>query len=114
MNFKKEKKKDHLIIVVELKSATIEHTEQFKTLFEELLVDNEKQIIVDLSPCEFIDSTFMGLLVRCHKDLQRIEGQLKIVCTGKVKFLLHDVTHLSSVIELYETREDAYKSHPIG
>lgn len=113
MNFKKEIRKDHTIIVVELKSATIEHTEQFKALFEELLVDEIKNIIVDLTPCEFIDSTFMGLLVRCHKDLQRVEGQLKIVCTGKVKFLLHDVTHLSSVIELYETRKDAFNSHPI-
>ncbi len=110
MNFKKTQVKDHTIISVQLKSATIEHTEELKTLFEELMIDEEKNIIIDLSECDFIDSTFMGLLVRCHKDMERNKGSLKIVCNGKVRFLLHDVTHLSSVIKLYETKEEAIKS----
>lgn len=107
MNFKKIHIKDHAVITVQLKSATLEHTEELKTLFEELMIDEEKKVLIDLSECDFIDSTFMGLLVRCHKEMERRKGALKIVCTGKVKFLLHDVTHLSSVIKLFETKEEA-------
>jgi anti-sigma B factor antagonist/stage II sporulation protein AA (anti-sigma F factor antagonist) len=111
MNFKKIHIKDHVIIVVNLKSATIEHTEGVKTIFDELMIDNVKKVIIDLTECDFIDSTFMGLLVRCHKDMERNGGSLKIVCNGKVRFLLHDVTHLSSVIKLYTTREEAIKTN---
>jgi anti-anti-sigma factor len=107
MIFKKTKLKNHVVISVKLKSATIEHTEEFKTLFEELIIDGTNNIIVDLLECDFIDSTFMGVLVRCHKEIQRKDGKLKIVCDGKVYFLLHDVTHLSSVIKIYKSRQEA-------
>lgn len=110
MSFKKSKVQNHIIISVQLKSATIEHTEDFKAFFDELLIDNETDIIIDLLECDFIDSTFMGMLVRCHKDIQRKQGKLKILCDGKVYFLLHDVTHLSSVINIYQTREEAFKA----
>lgn len=109
MNFTKTNVGSHTILNVNLQSATIEHTDEFKTLFDEAIIDEELDIVINLSECEFIDSTFMGLLVRCHKEMQRKEGTLKIVCDGKVRFLLHDVTHLSSVISLYNTVDEAIK-----
>lgn len=107
MNFQVEKNNKYSIISVRIKSATIEHSDEFKAVFEELMIDKLDHLIIDLIECDFIDSTFMGALVRCHKEMQRKEGDVKIVCTGKVKFLLHDVTHLSSVMQLFDTVAEA-------
>jgi len=107
MNFQVEKNNKYRIISVRIKSATIEHSDEFKAIFEEMMIDDFEHLLIDLTECDFIDSTFMGALVRCHKEMQRKNGEVKIICTGKVKFLLHDVTHLSSVMQLFDTVAEA-------
>lgn len=107
MNFQIEKNDKYSLISVRINSATIEHADEFKALFEELMIDDFQHLVIDLTECDFIDSTFMGALVRSHKEMLRKEGDVRIVCTGKVKFLLHDVTHLSSVIQIFDTIAEA-------
>lgn len=41
------------------------------------------KVIVDISKCKFIDSAFMGVLVRIHRKLLKKGGELKLVVDDK-------------------------------
>ncbi|RPI68008.1 MAG: hypothetical protein EHM47_15040, partial [Ignavibacteriales bacterium] len=63
MNFSQEKIDGNLIKYVHLSYATKEYAESFKQFLMADIENNNINIIADLSQCEFIDSTFISVLV---------------------------------------------------
>ena len=73
MDFDKTKNNNVVVLKVNLVRATLKEAEEFKNqLMEEIKLGNKK-MVVDLSICEFIDSTFLGSLVG---DLQTVVDRL--------------------------------------
>jgi anti-anti-sigma factor len=79
---------------------------------EEALANGEGPILVDLSECEFIDSTGIALIVRAT---QRLEGdgagRTLAVCSynDQVRRVL-DITGLDVSIPVHRTRDEALAS----
>jgi len=72
-------------------------------LFEDILLNNKK-IIVDISKCDFIDSTFLGVLVASLKRTIEIGGDIKIVIASS------SLAGILRVFEIYTSVEDALES----
>jgi anti-anti-sigma factor len=85
---------------------------QLEQRLEEALADSEASIMLDLSQCEFIDSTGIALIVRSWQRLDRNaggdgEGRL-VLCSHnhQVRRLLK-ITGVESSISMHERRDDA-------
>ena len=82
---------------------------------EEAIAAKDASVLVDLTDCEFIDSTGIALIVRAWQRLDAGadgEGSGRVViCSAneQVRRVL-EVTGLELSIKIYETREEALSS----
>ncbi len=76
MYFTKEDFDDVVVEVVDLPRATLNEAEEFKLRLREDIDNGHKNIVADLSACEFIDSTFLGTLVITLKNVTSMGGDL--------------------------------------
>ena len=78
-NFKKERHENILIEIIKAKELDFRKTMQFKDVLDEDISDGYNNILVDLSECDSIDSSFLGMLVQASKMLKINNGHLKII-----------------------------------
>jgi anti-sigma B factor antagonist len=80
--------------------------------FEAVLVATDASVMLDLSECEFIDSTGIALIVRAWQKLEQDSdenggGRLVLCCSNhQVKRLLK-ITGVDSSISMHEGRDAA-------
>ena len=108
-NFEKQLSGDVLIEKVNLQRATlVEANIMKKRLLDDIQLNN-KNIIIDISKCDFIDSTFLGALVVSLKRTRETGGDIKMVIASSVAKTLN-VTGVLRVFKNYSSVEDALKS----
>jgi anti-sigma B factor antagonist len=79
---------------------------------EEALANRSASVMIDLSDCEFIDSTGIALIVRAWQRLDREaggegEGHLVVCCINHQVRRLLKITGVESSISMHEQRETA-------
>lgn len=76
-----ERKIENYAVVfnVNLVRATLNEASEFKDCLAESIADTDKDIIVNLSACEHLDSTFLGVLVSSYKKLKSQNRSLVII-----------------------------------
>ncbi len=111
MEFEKDIKGDILIESVNLSRATMKEAEEFKNILEDDISRGWKKILVDLSGCEFIDSTFLGVLVISLKRVTAKAGDMKLVGFQPGVKSMFELTRMYRVFESYPTREKALQSY---
>jgi anti-sigma B factor antagonist len=83
------------------KIALGRESQRVETLVQDLLRQNERRLIFDLSRVTHMDSTGIGVMAYCFGTLNRCGGELRVAgATGKVLHLLQ-ITRLDSVLPLY-------------
>jgi anti-anti-sigma factor len=105
---------DLAIEVVHLSRATYKEAGQLKKRLDELIQSNQKKIIVDISQCEFIDSTFLGVLVLSLKSIAKIGGDLRLVRPHEVVKTLMDKAGTLNVFNVYNSTEEAINSFDVN
>jgi len=88
------------IEVVNLTRATYKEASELKKILSN---DNKLKIpklIVDISQCEFIDSTFLGVLVVSLKDMWEIGGEIRLV---KPCFIANDLLARVGTLKIFNT-----------
>ena len=99
-----------VVISVHLSRATLNEAQELKTFIEEARIIGHKKIVVDISECESIDSTFIGALVYESKKISALSGNIKIVQPANAQQNLLAAPNILRVFDLYETREEAVNS----
>jgi anti-anti-sigma factor len=113
-DFTQEYRGGVLINRVNLLRVTVNEAIELRNLLEEQNTIGHSKIVIDLSQCTHLDSTFVGVLVVNQKKLLAKGGELKIVDPlDPAKELLH-LTGVSNVLDTFETSEDALKSFNSG
>jgi len=79
---------------------------------EEVLSNPDARVMIDLSDCEFIDSTGIALVVRAWQRLDSNgggegEGQLVLCCVNHQVRRLLKITGVESTISMHEQRDAA-------
>lgn len=134
-----ERKNEKYAVVfnVNLIRATLNEASEFKNYLAETIHDSEKDIIVNLSACEHLDSTFLGVLVSGYKRLKSQNRSLVIIepvdqssifltlnSIGKifplytsVKVALEDIENKKllekEINELSDAKSDAFENEPL-
>ena len=85
-------------------------SQKIEAMVQDLLRQEEKKIILDISRVDHLDSTGIGILAYCYGTVNRSNGELRIAgASGKVLHLLQ-ITRLDSVLPLYHSVEAAVSS----
>jgi len=113
MNFNDYKIKtitDIAIVTVDLLVATQRDAKPFWDQLENDLVLKWDKVIIDLSYCTLIDSTFVGMIVKIFKTVSSNSGQLKLVFPEKnARTYLH-TTGIVRIIDCFNTLNEAVNS----
>ena len=76
----------------------------------EFIEKDKKQVVIDLSRVDWMNSTGLGILISGYTTLRNTEGELKLAnVTDKIQSLL-TITKLVTVFEAYDTVDEAVKS----
>ena len=67
-----------------------------------LLDEGRRDIVVDVSAVDFIDSTGLGVLVGALKDAQSRHGTLELICTQRKMLGLLHLTGLDEAFTVHE------------
>lgn len=110
MDYIQEVYDDVLVQVVDLTRATLKEADEFKYTLSKSIEKGYRKIVVDLSDCEFIDSTFLGALVVSLKKVTALGGDLRLVGFHPAVHSMMELTRMHRVFETYPTKEDAIKS----
>ena len=102
------------VIVVHLISPTLLEANEFNEIIKEQVSFGQKRLVVDLSMCEHIDSTFLGELIKSFKKMTYIGGALRIVEPAVPAQDIFTSTDTLRLFDLFKTREDAIKSFDNG
>jgi len=113
-NFYLALRSDVLVIGVNPLRATINEAAEIKNLLEERIVLGDSKILVDLSQCTQLDSTFIGVLVLTQKKLLDKGGELKIVNPLDPAKELFYLTGIAKAFDTFEAAEEALKSFNNG
>lgn len=110
MNFSNDTVQNIIIKHVHLKRATKEHVEEFKKFLNNDIEDIDQTLIIDLSECECIDSTFISALVIALKSVTKNNGLLKIVASHPDVQSILELTGMIKVFETYNSISEAILS----
>ena len=103
----KEEINDVLIIIADLKRATITDADIFKEKVLTEIKMGRTKFIFNLSACEFIDSTLLSAVVTSYKRIVEKKGQLKLVGVNPVGRSMFELTSLSKIFDVYENEDKA-------
>lgn len=114
-NFEKQLSGDVIIEKVNLIKATLKEAGIMKSRLYKDIKLNNNNIIVDISKCDFIDSTFLGALVVSLKTTRENGGDIKIViASSSFAEGLVDNSGILRVFEIYKSIEDALQSFSLS
>lgn len=110
MEFIREEIENVVVLTVKLKRATLVEAEEFKQTLVSDIQRGFQKIVVDLSSCEFIDSTFLGSLVVSLKKLTGLGGDLRLVGFQPAVHSMFELTRMYRVFESFKSVDEAVKS----
>jgi anti-anti-sigma factor len=99
-----------IVEVVNISRATMKEAEEFKQVLLKDIEVGWRKIIVDLTDCEFIDSTFLGALVVSLKRITGLGGDLKLIGFQDAVNTMFQLTRMYRVFETFSTKDEAIKS----
>ena len=109
LDFEKQLSGDVLIEKVNLVRATFVEAGIIKKRLLDDINLSKKKIIVDISKCDFIDSTFLGALVVSLKRTRATGGVIKLVTASFTGGIIN-LAGYQRIFENYLSVEDALNS----
>ena len=103
--------KDNITIIkLNLSQATLTEAGRFRNFVSEFIDKGITQIIVDLTNCSIIDSTFLGALVFSLKKITANNGNLRLVFNNNSQNNIFMLTGINKVFKIYDDLETAMQS----
>ncbi len=81
---------------------------------DELLNQQVKRIVFDLTGVTFLDSTGIGIVVMCAAKLKEAGGSLRISGAPESVIQILDMCRVTEIVPVYATLEDAAESFGIA
>jgi anti-anti-sigma factor len=109
-DFTREIVGDVMVEKIHLSRATFKEASLFKDRLVFDILRNNLKIVIDLSNCEYIDSTFLGSLVVILKKMAERGGEIKYVIPQPSAIYLFKITGLYGILNLYRNKSEAVES----
>jgi len=83
---------------------------EFSRRFNEAIAHGKSNVILDLTPTEFIDSTGLSVLLNGLRRVTRQRGRMAIVCSNPTVLRLFEITRLDTTFDIHPSRVEALES----
>ena len=110
MSITEEQIGDILVEIVNVDRATLAEAGKLKEALTKKIDEGFQKIIIDLSECDFLDSTFLGVLVSALKKVSKQDGDVRLVGFQPGVRAMFELTRLFRVFDTYSNLQDAIKS----
>jgi len=114
MDFKLERIADVAVVHVFLNRATLAKAILFKDFVSDIIKEGTNNIVVDLSMCEYVDSTFLGAMVAGLKKANSNNGDLRLVYNNEMPSLVFVLTRMDKVFKVFAGLDEAVESFTGG
>jgi len=101
---------DVVVLTVNLERATIKNADEFKHRLVSIINKGYNKIVIDVSSCTFIDSSFLGVLVSILKRTVSLNGDLKLVGFQPVVRSMFELTRMFRVFDTFSNPLEAVNS----
>ncbi|MCX6175014.1 MAG: STAS domain-containing protein [Ignavibacteriales bacterium] len=101
---------DIIVEIVNFDRATLLEAEELKRQVNDKIDSGYRKVIIDLTSVEYLDSTFLGIIVNTLKKVAKLGGDLKLVGFKPNVRSMFELTRLFRVFESYSELQDAIKS----
>ncbi len=98
------------VIAVNLSYATLNEAIAFRKIAEEEINSGHTRLVIDLSNCVYIDSTFFSAIMMTFRMMEGQGYKLKVVESAITGVDIFIQTNTYRVFDIYKTREEAIKS----
>ncbi len=107
--FEKDNSQSDLFSILKIKfeRATLREASSFKKFMENAISKDGRNLVIDLNECEFVDSSFFGVLVAGVKRMKVMEKKFHIVYESKNKLPIFSASGLDKVFIVYNSVEEA-------
>lgn len=99
-----------LIIEVNIIRTSIYLANDFKEILFSAIKNGEKFLVVDFSNCEFVDSTFLGVLVVSYKKLLPLGGNIHLVVNNPNIVTSLEMTRMDKIFKIFSNKQEAVQS----
>ncbi|MEW6411089.1 MAG: STAS domain-containing protein [Candidatus Zixiibacteriota bacterium] len=99
------------VVVIDVSGKIMggEETTLFHGKIHEYIQQNKKNIVVDLSRVDWMNSVGLGMLISALTTVKNAGGRLVLANITKIESIL-TITRLISVFEHYDSRKEALKA----
>jgi len=100
------------ITILDLKGKLVvgESCTQLREAINDQVAQGDKQLLLDLSGVDYIDSTGLGSMVICYTTLQKTGGTMKLVNLNRRNLELMLLTKLSTIFQIFAEEQEAVNS----
>lgn len=99
-----------IVVKVDVIIATHRDAKPLWDEFESKLLFNRSKVIIDLSFCSNVDSTFLGMIVKILRKMNEKNGNLVLVFPKLVTQELFLVTGIHKIVPCFKTLSEALNS----
>ncbi|MEM3373555.1 MAG: STAS domain-containing protein [Candidatus Anstonellales archaeon] len=99
-----------LIVDVNVPRTSIYLANDFKEMIFKAIEDGEKYLVVDFSKCDFVDSTFLGVLVVSYKKLIPLGGNIHLVINNPNVIASLEMTRMNKIFKIFTNVQEATES----
>jgi anti-sigma B factor antagonist len=102
MNLNVEKKENMEILKVE-GEIDVDTSLELKQKLKEL---TSKEVVVDLSLVNYLDSSALGVLIGMYKNLREEEGDLYLIVNSSYLKKIFNITNLNKVFNIFSSYDE--------
>jgi anti-sigma B factor antagonist len=98
-----------LVIALNEDNLDASNVREFKDAIQALLHEHD-QVVLDLSAVRFVDSSGLGALISCMRQLSSRNGDFKLCSMSRPVRALFELMRMHRVFNIYESPEEALRS----
>lgn len=104
-----EKMGEVMVAVLPGEYLDARNAKEFKREIEPVLEANTK-VVFDLSQLRFVDSSGLGAILSCLRQLNNSGGDLKLCGMSKSVRTLFELVRMHRIFEIFNSREEAVRA----
>ena len=98
------------VISLNFERATLREASAFKQFMEKVIAEDGRNLIINLNECQFVDSSFFGVLVAGVKRIKAMNKKFHLVFDSQNKLPIFSATGLDKVFSVYSSVDEAIKA----
>ena len=98
-----------VVLVLPGDNLDASNAKEFKQNMAPVLTQNRKMIF-DMSKLNFVDSSGLGALLSCLRQLHAAGGDLKLFGLTRPVRALFELVRMHRIFDIYDTREEAFNA----